>query len=106
MTPNRSPLLLSILTMLSFPALGQEPDISLLGTVRGHSEQPKVMYILPWQRPSILPFEQDLVAELEDGLFVTLDRDEFIRELNYRAMTSAGADNGAEERTKILLNTK
>ncbi len=98
--------LLSVLHLVSFSALGQEPDITLHSTVSGNREQPKVMYILPWQQPSDMYIEQDFNAQPEGGLFVALDRDEFVRELNYQAMMNAAQDDGGDEHTKILLNTE
>lgn len=98
--------LLSILYGVSFPAPGQEPDITLRSTVSGNREQPKVMYILPWQQPSDRYFEQDFSAPLEGDLFEALDRDEFIRELNYQVTIDATQQEGGDEHPRILLNTK
>ncbi len=81
--------LLLALYLVSSPALGQEPLITLHSIVRGNQEQPKVMYILPWQQPGDAFFEQEFNARLTGDLFVPLDREEFVRDLNYRAMSGA-----------------
>ena len=95
----------SVMYLLSFPASGQEPDITLHSTVRGNREQPKVMYILPWQQPGAADFEQAFDTGLTGDLFVPLDREEFIRELSYQAMMKAAQDSGGDEHTETLLNT-
>lgn len=99
-------LLLSALYPTSIPALGQEPDLTLHSTVSGNREQPKVMYILPWQQPSGMNIELDFSAELEGELFVALDRDEFVRELNYRAAINAAQGDGRDDQTETRLNTE
>ena len=91
---------------MSFPAPGQEPDITLHSTVSGNREQPKVMYILPWQPPGDASFEQEFNAQLTGDLFMPLDREEFIRQLNYEAMMDAAQDGGGDEHTEILLNIR
>ena len=105
---TRKPLLplLSVLYLVSFPAPGQEPDITLHSTVSGNREQPKVMYILPWQPPGDASFEQEFNAKLTGDLFMPLDREEFIRQLNYEAMMDAAQDGGGDEHTEILLNIR
>jgi hypothetical protein len=89
-------LLLLLLCPVSFPVSGQAPDITLRSTVSGNREQPKVMYILPWQQPSNMYIEQEFSAQLEGDLFEALDRDEFVRELNYQAIIDA-AEQGSGE---------
>ncbi len=42
------------------------------------------MYILPWQQPGDVQLQQEFSAGLAGDLFVAQDRDEFIRQLNYR----------------------
>lgn len=101
------PLLSSLLLLysVSYPAFGQEPLITLHSTVSGNQEQPKVMYILPWQQSGDVYFEQEFNASLTGDLFVPLDREEFVRELNYQAMTGVAQDGGGEENADVLLNT-
>jgi len=106
MNGKRHLLLLSILYMAMSPALAQEPDITLHSTVSGNQQQPKVMYILPWQPPSDRYIEQEFSSDLQGGLFVALDREEFVRELNYRATMNAATDTSESESIATLLNTQ
>ncbi|MDH4039839.1 MAG: hypothetical protein OEV88_04215 [Gammaproteobacteria bacterium] len=88
--------LFSALYLVSLAAPGQEPDITLHSTVSGNREQPKVMYILPWQQAAAMEIEQDFNTRLEGDLFEPLDRDEFIRELNYQATINPAPIEGAD----------
>ena len=103
MNGKRFLLLLSVMCPVIPAALGQTADITLHSTVSGNQEQPKVMYILPWQQPSDLSIEQDSSAKTEGDLFVALDRDEFVRELNYRATMSTAPIAGENESEKIFV---
>lgn len=89
---------LLLLMMLSGWALAQEPVVTLRATVTGNQEQPRVMYILPWQPPQAGEFEYAPSRALADDLFRGVDRDEFVRELNYREAlgqaTESTEDNG------------
>ena len=70
----------------------QEPTVTLRATVTGNQEQPRVIYILPWQAPEGRDYEYVPAQSLADDLFRGLDRDEFVRELEYReALGSAGS---------------
>ncbi len=106
MNTNRFLPFLSLMYLLSFPAPAQESEISLHSTVSGNREQPRVMYILPWQQPGAITIEQEFNAGLTGDLFVPLDREEFVRELNYQAMMNAAQDSDGDEPKDILLNTK
>ena len=75
---------LILLAVLASPAFAQEPVVTLRATVTGNQEQPRVMYILPWQPPESGEFEYAPSRALADDLFRGVDREEFIRELNYR----------------------
>ena len=106
MNSKRLLMVLSIMCPVISPALAQQPDITLHSTVSGNQEQPKVMYILPWQPPSDSYIEQDFPTDIEGDLFVALDRDEFVRELNYRAAMNNAADVGGNETVETLLNNR
>ena len=73
-------------TMVLAPgwAVAQEPVVTLRATVTGNQEQPKVMYIVPWQQPGAAEFEYAPGTGLAQDLFSQIDREEFIRELDYR----------------------
>ncbi|MDH5171106.1 MAG: hypothetical protein OEW92_01715 [Gammaproteobacteria bacterium] len=55
-----------------------------------------MMYILPWQQAAAMEIEQDFNTRLEGDLFEPLDRDEFIRELNYQATINPAPIEGAD----------
>jgi hypothetical protein len=67
-------------------ATAQEAIVTLRSTVSGNQEQPKVMYIVPWQQPGNSEFEYTMESNIADELFAPVDRDEFVRELGYKAM--------------------
>ncbi|MEP5764066.1 MAG: hypothetical protein ABJ308_05715 [Halieaceae bacterium] len=79
------------LLLLSLTATAQEAVVTLRATVTGNREQPKVMYIVPWQQPGATEFEYQPAAALAEDLFQRLDRDEFVRELEYREMLTPGS---------------
>ena len=83
------------IALLLLPALpqAQEAVVTLRATVTGNQEQPKVMYIVPWQQPGATQFEYVLGSSLAQDLFTEIDRDEFVRELNYREMLADPAVN-------------
>jgi hypothetical protein len=100
------PFLLT-LWQASFVALAQEEaSVTLHSTVSGNRAQPKVMYILPWQQPGDVRFEQQFSAGLAGDLFVPQDRDEFVRQLNYQAELDAAPGGATDEGADILLNTE
>ena len=70
-------------------AMAQEPIVTLRSTVTGNQEQPKVMYIVPWQQPGNSEFEYAMESSIADELFAPVDRDEFVRELGYKAALDA-----------------
>lgn len=89
--------LIFVITMMLTGALNaQEAVVTLRSTVSGNQEQPKVMYIVPWQQPGETEFEYAPVSSLADELFSPVDRDEFVRGLTYQAMIGAAGDSGAE----------
>ena len=77
---------LGILLLLPNVSLAQEAVVTLRSTVTGNQEQPKVMYIVPWQPSLTTEFEYLLGSGLAQDLFTEIDRDEFVRELSYRRM--------------------
>lgn len=73
-------------------ALAQEAVITLRSTVVGNQEQPKVLYIVPWQQPG---GPEDLYRPLQSlvsDVFEPVDREEFRRELRYRQMMTESAE--------------
>lgn len=88
-------LLLAIALLLApGPVRSQEAVVTLRATVTGNQEQPKVMYILPWQQPGATEFEYAPGMSLAQDLYREVDRDEFVRELEYRDMLAGpGTDD-------------
>lgn len=62
-----------------------EPSVILHSTITGNQEQPKVLYIVPWQPPGGVDGLQQPVQSLLGDVFAPIDRGEFRRELKYRA---------------------
>ncbi|MEJ2416396.1 MAG: hypothetical protein P8Y45_05600 [Exilibacterium sp.] len=71
-------------------AWGQEKVSKLESTIQGNQEQPKVLYIVPWQAsegPKSL--YQSIDSQLQ-GVFSHVDRTEFRRQLHYLEQLSNG----------------
>jgi hypothetical protein len=64
---------------------GGEASVMLHSTITGNQEQPKVLYIVPWQPPGGVDRLQQPVQSLLGDVFAPIDRGEFRRELKYRA---------------------
>jgi hypothetical protein len=88
-----------LLLLASLPLMAQEAIVTLGSTVTGSQDQPKVMYIVPWQQPGEARFDYAMQGSFADELFEPIDRDEFVRGLNYQAMLDdvAAGDTGEEE---------
>lgn len=59
----------------------REANINLRTTVTGNQEQPRVMYILPWQSPASPELEMDILSSQQDAVFGHIERDELQRSL-------------------------
>ena len=59
-----------------------EATMSLQTTVTGNQEQPRVLYILPWQSPGDSTIEFESMHSLQEEAFGHIERDEFRRQLN------------------------
>lgn len=70
--------------LLSTPLLAQEARVVLRSTVVGNQEQPKVLYIVPWQQADSPDLIYRPMQSLVDGVFREIDREEFLRELHYQ----------------------
>ncbi|WP_101758230.1 cell division protein FtsY [Oceanicoccus sp. KOV_DT_Chl] len=73
-----------LIMLIALAASADEGVITLRSTVKGNQEQPKVMYVLPWQSAERIEVEYRPDNEWLGEVFAPVDRDEFIRELNYR----------------------
>lgn len=101
---RRGNLLRSCLLGISLSAIAahadeaaREANIVLHSTITGNQEQPKVLYIVPWQPPGGVDRLQQPVQSLLNDVFASVDRGEFRRELRYR---EAAAQLQAEPATE------
>lgn len=62
----------------------EEAVVVLRSKVTGNQEQPKVLYIVPWQQPDGPGSLYRPLQSLVDEVFEPVERREFVRELNYR----------------------
>ena len=91
----RTRSLLLLLTAVCMPLLAEEAVVTLQSTVSGSQEQPRVMYIVPWQEPGAANFDYELNNGLAQELFVPIDRDEFVRGLTYQKVLRDAAQEGS-----------
>lgn len=54
-------------------------------TITGQKELPRVLYIVPWKKPLPGPLAARPRTSLLDEALAPVDREEFRRQLNYRA---------------------
>ncbi len=78
-------LLSSFLFACLAQAQTQEARVVLRSTVIGNQEQPKVLYIVPWQQAESPELIYQPLQSLVDGVFEEVDREEFLRELRYKS---------------------
>lgn len=71
------------LLLSSLPAVAAEEELNLGGTFKGNREQPRVLYIVPWQQPGDVEDLDRPVNGLIDNVLTPIDRDVFQRELKY-----------------------
>lgn len=69
--------------------IAEEAQVILRSTVVGNQEQPKVLYIVPWQQAGSPELVYRPVQTLVDGVFEKVDREAFLRELRYREKISS-----------------
>lgn len=65
-------------------ALAQNKTIELESTFKGNQEQPKVLYIVPWQKIAAPEAFYQPLESLVDESFELLDRDEFKRTIKIK----------------------
>ena len=65
-------------------ALAQNKTIELESTFKGNQEQPKVLYIVPWQKVAAPEAFYQPLERLVDESFELLDRDEFRRVIKFK----------------------
>ena len=59
----------------------QEATINLQTTVTGNQEQPRVLYILPWQSPAAEDVDFESLENQQKAVFSHVEREELRREL-------------------------
>lgn len=59
----------------------QEATLNLQTTVTGNQEQPRVLYILPWQSPAAEDVDFETLNNQEKSVFSHIEREELHREL-------------------------
>ena len=74
--------------LMSKSIAAQEPQLQLNTTIKGNMEQPKVLYIMPWQtlNPTIESSEQAFKPNL-NALIAPIDREHFIQEIQLKRST-------------------
>ena len=59
----------------------QEATLNLQTTITGNQEQPRVLYILPWQSPAPEDVDFSALDNQQKAAFVHIEREELRREL-------------------------
>lgn len=77
-------MIVGLILLMSVTSYAADGVITLRSTVKGNQEQPKVMYVLPWQAADRIEMKYRPDTQWLGEVFAPVDRDEFIRELNYR----------------------
>jgi len=77
--------------------VARETKVTLHSTVTGNQEQPRVMYIVPWDQPGDSRTEHTFQRTVASELFAPIDREEFIRSMAYQTKVNIekqGEDHG------------
>ncbi len=77
--------LLILVLLAALPAAAQDRADIDRTTITGNKELPKVLYIVPWKKPIPGALAARPRTSLLDEALAPIDRDEFRRQLNYRA---------------------
>lgn len=77
--------LMLIAAMFAGPALAQDRADIDRTTITGNKELPKVLYIVPWKKPIPGPLASRPRTSVLDEALAPIDRDEFRRQIQYRA---------------------
>ena len=59
----------------------QDATINLQTTVTGNQEQPRVLYILPWQSPQMEDVDFEMLDNQQKAVFGHVEREELRREM-------------------------
>lgn len=77
--------LFALAVISALPAAAQDRADIDRTTITGNKELPKVLYIVPWKKPIPGALAARPRTSLLDEALAPIDRDEFRRQLNYRA---------------------
>lgn len=89
--------LLPLMLAFGLQVANAEDELNLQGTFQGNREQPRVLYIVPWQQPGKTEGLDRPVDSMIDNVLQPIDRDVFQRELEYFNTLSA-RERDAERR--------
>lgn len=84
--------------------LAQDNTLDLKSTFKGNQEQPKVMYIVPWQAIQAPPASYRPVSSLISENFQLVDREEFQRNVHFSDRIEQ-AQRDEKERFRRYQNT-
>ena len=90
-------LLLTVSLGVTAQGLGRETSVTLHSTITGNQEQPRVMYIVPWDQPGGSGIEPTFQRNITRELFAPIDREEYRRRMTYRQTINTekqGEDHG------------
>ena len=81
----KNAIILFLSITVAAQALAQKEGVVVLSdTVTGNQEQPKVLYIVPWQpAEDTTILSQPLTTKLHRDVFAHIERPEHVRELQY-----------------------
>lgn len=87
---NRQKLTILVALLAGFSVLlssqslwAQEAEVNLSSTIIGNQEQPKVLYIVPWQSVNDSELENQTIRSQMDIIFGHIEKVELQRELSY-----------------------
>ena len=89
------------LTLIALVAVGtgwaQEGVVTLDATIEGNQEQPKVLYIVPWQSPqNDLDFQQKFSTELATSVFNHVEKSELERQVKLLTAAEKSSQSGTD----------
>jgi len=78
--------------VLAHTVMAQNDVVTFESTITGSQEQPKVIYIVPWQPPQAPSDMRKPISNLVmQDLLEPIDRDTFLRQVQYRAVLNERA---------------
>ncbi len=85
--------LTALLPILSLHVQAEEPTLKLNTTIKGNIEQPKVLYIMPWQAktPSKVDLNEAFTPNLTT-LIAPIEGEQFDEEVEYRRSQFMNSD--------------